>query len=202
MPGRLRGSVVLVRRAAVEGVRVAEELDVADLEDHVQGQAHASLFQHGGGVLLGGREGWDLAGGAEAGEGFDVVRVPFAVDAGRLIGASLFVEDGLAGVGFLTGGDLALAVEVPDGLGEGFRDVWVLALQGVPDVVRRDDIRLAAFERAVDAEKADDVTVVCVEELARASAVDADFVDLGRVGAGVFDVAEDVAEAVLAHEVA
>lgn len=202
VPARRRGSVVGVGRAAVQGVRIAEELDVADLEDHVQRQAHAGLFQHGGGVLLCFGEGRDDAGVAEAREGFHVVGVPFAVDAGGLVRAGLFVEDGLAGVGFLADGDFALAVEVPDGLGEGLGDVGVLFLEGVPDVVGRDDVGLAALEGAVDAEQADDVAVVGVEELAGAGAVDADFVDLGWVGAGIFDVAEDVAQAVLRDEVA
>lgn len=113
-----RRRVVGVGGAAVQGVRVAEELDVADLEDHVQRQAHAGFFQHGGGVLLGFGERRDDAGVAKAREGFDVVGVPFAVDAGGVVGAGLFVEDGLAGVGFLADGDFAFAVEVPDGLGE------------------------------------------------------------------------------------
>jgi len=153
-------------------------------------------------VLLRWRERGDDAGVAEAGEGLYVVWVPFAVDAGGLVGPGFFVEDGLAGVGLLADGDFALAVEVPDGLGEGLGDVGVFLLEGVPDVVGGDDVGLAAFEGTVDAEQADDVAVVGVEELAGAGAVDADFVDLGWVGAGVFDVAEDVAQAVLRDEVA
>jgi len=137
----------------VQGVRVAEELDVADLEDHVQRQAHAGLFQHGGGVLLRFGERWDDAGVAEACQGFHVVGVPFAVDAGcGVVRAGFFVEDGLAGVGFLADGDFAFAVEVPDGLGESLCDVGVFVLQGVPDVVGRDDVGFAALERAVDAQ--------------------------------------------------
>jgi len=202
VPARRRRRVVSISRAAVQGVRVAEELDVADLEDHVQRQAHAGFFQHGGGVLLCLGEGRDDAGVAEARERFHVVGVPFAVDAGGLVGPGFFVEDGLAGVGFLADGDFAFAVEVPDGLGEGLGNVGVLFLEGVPDVVGGDDVGLAAFEGTVDAQQADDVAVVGVEELAGAGAVDADFVDLGWVGAGVFDVAEDVAQAVLRDEVA
>lgn len=128
VPAGRRRRVVGVGRAAVQGVRVAEELDVADLEDHVQRQAHAGLLQHGGGVLLRVRQRRDDAGVAEAREGFHVVGVPFAVDARGLVGAGLFVEDGLAGVGFLADGDFALAVKVPDGLGEGLGDVGVLFL--------------------------------------------------------------------------
>lgn len=182
-------------------MRVGDELNVADLEDHVQRQAHAGLLQHARSFLLRFAEGRDDACIAEAGEGVHVVRVPFAVDAGGGVGAGFLVEDGLAGVGLLAGGDLALAVEVPDWLGQSFGDVGVLALEGVPDVVGGDDVRLAAFEGAGDAQQADDVAVVGVEELARACAVDAHFVDLGGVGADILDVAENVAEAVLADEV-
>ena len=72
-----------------------------------------------------------------------------------------------------------------------------MLFRSVPDVVGGDDVGLAALEGAVDAEQADDVAVVGVEELSGAGAVDADFVDLGRVGTGVFDVAENVAQAIL-----
>ena len=50
---------------------------------------------------------------------------------------------------------------------------------------------------ARDAEEADGVGIVSVEELARVGAVDADFVDLRGVVSDVFDVAEDMAAGVL-----
>jgi hypothetical protein len=194
--------VIRVRSTAVQDVRVGNELYVANLEHHVQRQTHAGLLEHSGRFDLCGREGRDLADVAVAGEGFDVVRVPFAVNTRGLVRPCLAVEDGLASVGFLAGGDLALTVEVPDGLRESLCDVGVFLLQDVPDVVDGDDVRLATLKSAGDAEQANDVAVVGVEELAGAGAVDTDLVDLGRVGARVFDVAEDVAQAVLRDEVA
>ena len=65
-----------------------------------------------------------------------------------------------------------------------------------------DEVGLAAFHGALDAQQADDVGVVGVEELARVGAVDAGLVDLGGVVAEVLDVAEDVAATVLGDEVA
>jgi hypothetical protein len=202
VPARRRRRMIRVSSPAVQDVRVREELDIANLEDHVQRQAHARVFKHLRGFDLCGRQRRDLANVAVAGEGLDVVGVPFAVDARGLVGPCFLVEDGLAGVGFLAGGDLTLTVEVPDGLGEGLGDVGVLLLQHVPDVVHGDDVGLAALEGAGDAQQADDVAVVGVEELAGAGAVDSHFVDLRGIGARVFDVAQDVTEAVLRDEVA
>lgn len=48
---------------------------------------------------------------------------------------------------------------------EGLDDVWVLALQGVVDVVGGGDVGLAAGERLGDAEQADEVCAVGVEVL-------------------------------------
>jgi hypothetical protein len=202
MSARRWRRMIRVRRPTMQHVRVCEELDIADFENHMQRQAHARIFKHLSGFHLRGRKRRDLANVAVAGEGFDVVGVPFAVDARSLVGPRFLVEDGLARVGFLAGGDFTLTIEVPDGLGEGFGDVRMVPLQGVPDVVHGDNVRLAALEGAGDAQQADDVAVVGVEELAGAGAVDADLLDLGRVGARVFDVAQDVAEAVLRDEVA
>ena len=67
MPPRRRGRMVRVLRARVQDVLVGEELDVADFEDHVQGEALAGRFKHVGGFELGGGEGGDEARGGEAG---------------------------------------------------------------------------------------------------------------------------------------
>jgi len=69
-------------------------------------------------------------------------------------------------------------------------------------MLRGDDIALATFERACDAEETDDVGVVGVEELTGGGTVDPDFVDLGGVGARVFDMPEDVTKAILRDKVA
>ena len=63
-------------------------------------------------------------------------------------------------------GDFALAVEVPDGLGEEAEEVRVRGAQGVVDVVDGGDVGFAAGEGAGDAEEADDVGGVAVEVLA------------------------------------
>ena len=68
-------------------------------------------------------------------------------------------------------------------------------------MVGRDDVGFAAFEGTSDTEETNDVAVIGVEELAGVGAVDSDLVDLGRVFTQVFDVAEDVAKAVLADKV-
>jgi hypothetical protein len=55
---------------------VGQELDVANVKNHVQSQLKTCVFEDlGGAGLLGGESG-DQAGVREAGEGFDVVGVP------------------------------------------------------------------------------------------------------------------------------
>ena len=175
--------VIGVGGAGMEDVRVAEELDVADLQDHVQRQPQARVLEDLDGALLDVGERRDQTGLGEAGQRFDVVRVEFGVHAA--VGGGFEVEDGLFGPLLLPHGDFAFAVEVPDRLGEEVDDVRVFPLERIEDVVRADDVALAALEGAGHAQQADDVAVVGVEELSGGGAVDADFVDLCRIGAGV-----------------
>lgn len=63
----------------MQDVRVGDELDVADVEDHVQGEALAGLLEDFDGFELLGRERGDDAGVGEAGERADVVGVPSAL---------------------------------------------------------------------------------------------------------------------------
>ena len=65
----------------------------------------------------------------------------------------------------MAGADFAFAVEIPDRFREGFEDVGPGSVQDVPDVVGGDDVGFAAFESAGEAEEADEVGVVGVEEL-------------------------------------
>lgn len=180
----------------MQAVVVAHELDIADLEDHVQSEPLASALKDMRGLQLRLGQRRDFADIGEAGKGLDVVRIPLDVDL-----VVVPVEDLGLDVGLLANGNLALAVEVPDGLGEGAGDIGTLALESVPDVVGGDNVGLAALLGAVDAEKADKVGVVAVEELASVGTVDADFVNLGRVLAKVLDVAENVSVAILRDEV-
>lgn len=84
----------------------------------------------------------------------------------------------VSGVLFLPLADFALAVEVPDRLGERPHDVRPLVLQDVVDVVHARDVTFAPLERAMDAQQADDVARVRVEELSCVRAVDAHTMDL------------------------
>ena len=194
------GPVVAIRGAGMENVRIAQELDVADLEHHVQLQPVTHRFQHVGRLLLARGQGRHEPGVGEARQGAHKVRIPLGVD--PALASGFEEEDGGADPRLLAGGDLALPVEVPDGLGEEVGDVRALRLQRVPDQVGGGDVALAAVGGARDAQQADDVGVVGVEELARVGAVDAHFVDRARVFAQVLDVAEDVAAAVLRDRVA
>lgn len=95
----------------------------------------------------------------------DEVRVVPAIDAP--VPAGFEIEHGGADVGVLAPGYLALAVEVPDRLGEESEDVGPGEAEGVVDVVDGGDVGFAALEGAGDAEEADEVGVVAVEELAK-----------------------------------
>ena len=68
--------MVFIFRPCVQYVRIGEELDVADFENHVEGKAETGCFEDGGCFFLGGGERGDDAGGGEAGEGADVIGVP------------------------------------------------------------------------------------------------------------------------------
>ena len=181
-------------------MRVAQELDIAHLQNHMQRQPLARLLEdlHSPQLLL--AERGDQALITEPREGLDIVRVPLAVQ--PALAAVLNVHNRLADPLLLALAHLALAIKVPDGLGQELSHIGVLLLEGVPDVVHRHDIRLAAFLRAVHAQQTDDIAIIGMEELSRGSAVDAHGMDLGRIIADVLDVAQGVAAAVLRDEVA
>ena len=54
--------MVLVGSARVQDVRIGDELDIPDFEDHVQCEPLAGLFQHLDGVQLLGRQRGDYPG--------------------------------------------------------------------------------------------------------------------------------------------
>lgn len=108
-------SVVPVGGAGVQDVGVGHELDIADLEDHVQLDAGADVLERLERVYLLGRQWRDDALVREARQAAHVVRVPLAVQALLLPGVGRFeVEHAGADVRLLAYTDLALAVEVPD----------------------------------------------------------------------------------------
>lgn len=190
----------LVRRPGVQYVRITQELNIAHLQHHVQRQLLARLLKHRQRMDLRLAQRRNNALVTESRQALDKVRVPLAVHTS--LAARLQKEDGRLDPLVLALADLALAVKVPDGLGQQLGHVRVLALQRVPDVVHADNVALAALLRAVAAQQADNVARVGVEELPRRRAVDAHAVDLRRVVAHVLDVAQHVAPPVLADEVA
>ena len=68
--------MVLVGRTRVKHMRVSQELNVTDLEDHVEREFHAGIFEDLDSLVLSGREGWDDSRVGEAGERADVIGVP------------------------------------------------------------------------------------------------------------------------------
>ena len=68
--------MVFILGPSVQNMGISQELDIADLEDHVQGETLAGLFEDVCCGELGGGELGDEAGGGEAGEGADEVGVP------------------------------------------------------------------------------------------------------------------------------
>jgi len=78
----------------MQNVLVGEPLDVADVEYHVQGEAHAGVFEDLEGFELAGGEGGDFAGFGEAGEGFYEVWVPSL----RLLAGSGVCGGGVGGL--------------------------------------------------------------------------------------------------------
>lgn len=64
-------------------MRVGDKLDVADVEDHMQGETLAGLFEDFDGLELGGGERGDDACVGETGERADVVGVPSALSLAR-----------------------------------------------------------------------------------------------------------------------
>lgn len=68
--------VVLVCCPGVQDVVVGQELDVTNVQDHVQSEAQAGLVKDGSGAELLGRKRRDDALVAEAGQGLDVVWIP------------------------------------------------------------------------------------------------------------------------------
>jgi hypothetical protein len=158
---------------------ITQKLDVSHLENHMQTQFKTSFLEDFRGFHLFGTQLWDDTFLHESIEGFDVIGIPFRVHSRARTGFE--VEDGGFDVGFLAGGFFAFAVKVPDGFGEGLGYVGTFALEGVPDVVRGDDVGFSAFEGAGDAEETDDVGVVGVEKLTGVGAVDSYSVDLWNI---------------------
>lgn len=184
----------------MQHMRITQELNIANLKDHVQRQLLARLLQHRQRMDLRLAQRGDDPLVAEPGQALDKVRVPLAVHTS--LATRLKEKNRRLDPLLLALADLPFTVKVPHGLRQQLSDVRMFALQGVPDVVHADNVALAALLGTVAAQEPDNVARVGVEELAGRCAVDAYAVDLSWVVAYVLDVAEHVATAVLADEVA
>lgn len=179
---------------------IRQELDVADLQNHVQGELVADLLENAHRLFLRRRQGWDEALARETFEAAHVVWIPLGVDSS--IGLGLQVEDACADPLLLSFASLPLAIKVPDGLDQRLELLRMMLLEVIEDVMRRGNVALSSLQRSCDAEQAHDVRIVGMEELACVGPVDSDFVNLRRIVAQVFDVAENVAVAILRDKVA
>lgn len=130
--------MIRIRRPRMQHMRVGQELNIPNIQHHVQTQPGTGILQHLQRLELRLRERGDDACVREAGERAHVVRVPFCVDAA--VRAALEVDDAGADVLFLACAGLAFAVEVPDWLREGPEDVGAVLGEGVVDVVGGDDV--------------------------------------------------------------
>jgi hypothetical protein len=114
--------MIRVGSARMQNMRIAQELNITDIQHHVQRETDASLLEDAESLFLSLGKSGDDSRVAEAGQGADVVGVPLCVDAAVV--AALEVDDAGADVLFFALGGFSLAVEVPDWLGEGLEDVW------------------------------------------------------------------------------
>lgn len=87
------------------------------------------------------------------------------LDVDTWVVAAFEVDHAGADIFLLSLAGFALAVEVPDWLGEDLEDIRPLLGEGVVDMVRGDEVGFTSFEGSGNTEKADNVGVVCVEEL-------------------------------------
>jgi len=199
MPPRLPRTrrIILIRCPGMQDLRVAQELNIPDLQNHVQRHPLTRLLQDLHRLAHFRRRLRHFTCFPSRLEGLDEIRIPFAVDA--LLALGFDIQHRLDRPLPLPDTRLQPPAEVPNRLRQRLDHIGAFLLQDIVHFVDTGDVGFAAFERAGDAQEPDNVAVVGVEELARRGAVDADAVDLGGVVADVFDVAEDVAVGVLRY---
>lgn len=193
---RCRRRVVGVSGSRVENMCIGDELNVTDLEDHVQRQPLRGLLEHLDRFKLFLRVTRNQPSFNVPPDRLDKVWVVM-----RKYLAVVKVKDRLLNPSLLSVRDLALAVKIPIRLNEQLGDVGTFRLERVPQVVRRDNIRLASLFRLVQAKQANDIGRVGVKELSSCRRVNAHLVDLRRVVAQIFDMAKDVTFAILTERV-
>ena len=160
--------VIRVRRPSMEHMGVAQELNVAGFQDHVQGEALTGLLQNLKGIFLCFRRRRDASvrTRVETAERSDVHGVEFGKDPRRAVGVVFEEEDAGADPLLLPSTGFAFAVKIPVGFNQGANHIGVRTLQLVEDIMRRHDVRLAARERLGHTEQANHVGTICVKELA------------------------------------
>lgn len=162
---------------------VGQELNVADFEDHVQFDAVASRLKDLQSFNLSSRKRRDDSSVGKASERAHIVGVPPAKvsaqsfthrtieDNGYILGINarvlptLQIYNTRLDILLLSRARLALPVEVPDRFREGLEHIRALLRQDVIDVVRGAQVRFTSLLGAVDAKQANDIGVICVEEL-------------------------------------
>ena len=195
--------IIPIRCPGVQDVCIAQELNVPNLENHVQFHSLTNLLQSVQRVkLLRRQRGYDPL-VAESRETPHVIRIPFAVNPLLLALLGNFeVENTRPYEVLLPPTRLPLPIKIPHRPGQKFRNIWVFLLQNIPHVMHTGHVALPALFRARDAQQADDIAVVGMEELPGVRAVDAHFVDPRAVFAEIFHMAEYVTAAVLRDRVA
>lgn len=152
-PGGRRG-MIGVCSPRVEDMLIRKELDVANLEDHMKGQASTCFLQNVRRFKLSRREGRDQTGVGESSERSDEVwvvpqivseettwrpsEVVPSVDSS--FGTSFEEKDGRPNVWFLAVTHFAFAVKVPDWLRQGLQHIWSFSSKDIVDMMSGYDV--------------------------------------------------------------
>ena len=181
---------------------VSDKLNVPDLEDHVQGEALCGLFENLDCLellLCMARDQPRLHVSSDckiSTLSYNMKRLGMLtrLDKVRVIMreelAVVPVEDRFLHPAVLTFRHFPLAVKVPVRLGEQLRDVRPLCLQGIPEVMGRHYIALAALLSSMETKQTNNVGRVRVEELPRRGRIDPHLVDLRGVVPDVLDISQ------------
>jgi len=86
---------------------------------------------------------------------FDIVGIPLRIDSS--IGPFLDIEHRSPDIRFLSIASFSFPIKVPDRLGQCFSNIWAFLLEGVPNVVGGDYVRLATFAGPGDAEQSNNI---------------------------------------------
>ena len=197
---------------------VGDELDIANVEDHVEGEALAGLLEDFNGFELGRGEWGDDASGGEAAERADVVGVPSIYisilyrkweveEGGGVLGVNtgilptLEINHTSPNVLLLALGSLTLPIKVPNRLRESLKHIRSLLGEHIIHQMRRHNIRLTTFQRLRNTQQTHNIRVVSMEILTGIRPVNPDLVNLRRIFAQILNVTQDMAARVLAHKV-